>query len=457
MNNYPAADLKKVLIIAYGFPPIAYVGVYRTLRFCKYLPGKGWLPEVLTIKEDGQIFSDNDLLKRIPEEIKIHRTGFIDVWRRIQYKQLKDSEAKNAGALQAPSPEKQGIFALPAKVKKAFVSLILNIFSIPDHMLLWVPSATIRGLKLMRKDNFDIIYTTSPPHSEHLAGLLLSAFTKKPWIADCRDPISDNFSLHDVSRFHYLSNKYLEKIIVRYADKVIIASDHYSRKLKDRYPALSHKITAIRNGFDPELFEQIEAKEFDRFTILFTGSMYGTIRPDFFLKGLKKWVESRDSSVREETQFLIYGWRNERAETIAKELGIDDIVKTNGYIPQQEIIHNQKGAHLLLLVIGFDERSRGVITSKFFEYVAAGRPIIAVIPEGEALDLLRDYKKYYHVLEDDYGSLLKALDTAYGEYCTSKHVPKDDNGNSHLYKSVFNARNQVADLVDIFNEALQPN
>lgn len=455
MNNLSSGNLKKVLIIAYGFPPIAYVGVYRTLRFCKYLPGKGWLPEVITIKGDGQIFNNYSLLKKIPEEIKIHRTNIIDVWRKIQYKRIRESDAKDADALQNPPQKKEGLEAVTEKVKNVVVSLILNIFSIPDHMLLWVPFATARGIKLMCKDNYDVIYTTSPPHSEHLVGLILSAVSKKPWIADCRDPISDNFSLRDLSRFHYLSNKYLEKIIIRYADKVIIASDLYSRKLKERYPAFSHKITVIMNGFDPELFEKVEASGFDKFTIIYTGSMYGTIRPDFFLKGLKKWVESKDTGVRSETQFLIHGWRNNRAELISKELGIEDIVKIHGYIPQEEIIQKQKGAHLLLLVIGFDERSKGVVTSKFFEYIATGRPIIAIIPEGEALDLIRNHKKYYHVLEDDYDSLLKALDTAYAEYSMSKLVPTGEMSNNHLHDSIFNAKNQVVDLVNIFNEALQ--
>lgn len=455
MSDNSSDNKKKVLVIAYGFPPIAYVGVYRTLRFCKYLPSNGWLPEIITIQGDNKIYNDYDLLTKIPKEIKIHRTRNIDIWRSLQYEKIKRLDKTDTDTA-SPKPLKaNGLRSAAAKTKNIFRSIILNLFSIPDHMLFWVPFATMKGMKLLRESEYDIIYTTSPPHSEHLAGLLLSALSKKPWIADCRDPIMDNFSLADLSRAHFISNKYLEKLIMRFADKVIFASEHYSSILKERYPSLGHKITVIRNGFDPEQFDKIEADAFDKFTIVYTGSMYGTITPDFFMKGLSLWMNSRESDVRNETQVLIHGWGNAKAASLAKELGIDDIVQVKGYIPQEEIIKKQKGADLLLLIVGFDEKSKGVVTSKIYEYIATGCHILAIVPEGEALRLLKDYQRFYHVMDDDYECLFKALDTAFADYLTRKSLPVQERNPYRLEESVFNAKNQVRALVNIFEESMQ--
>ena len=73
--------MRKVLIIAYVFPPIAYAGTYRTLRFCRYLPKNGWIPHVLTVKVSDDLENDYSLLNRLPREAKIYRTGTIDFYR----------------------------------------------------------------------------------------------------------------------------------------------------------------------------------------------------------------------------------------------------------------------------------------------------------------------------------------------------------------------------------------
>jgi len=434
---------KKVLMIAYGFPPIAYAGTHRTLRFCRYLPDNGWMPTVVTIRENADLHNDFNLLKRIPREIRISRTRTVDVWHRVWKRSLSPADGRNGNGGGKPG--------LLETLGRLFRSMLLNLFSIPDHMLLWVPFAVIRGLALDRKEDFDVIYTTSPPHSEHLAGLLLAKICRKAWVADFRDPILDNFCMQDLPAYRRIVNKLLERVIVRNADRVILVSDLYCQAIAGRYPACRHKFTVIRNGFDPEQFKRIEPCLYTRFTILYTGSFYGTIMPDFFLRGLKMWVESKGPGVRGDVQALFYGFGSRRVETLARELGLEDVVKVFGFIPQDEVIRKQKGADLLLFIIGFDEQSRGVISSKVFEYLAAGVPILALIPEGDALKVISTHAQYYHVIEHDYPGLMKALDAAYEGYLGKSARPAEPESR-HLDSSPFSARLQVKDLARIFDE-----
>ena len=58
---------KKILMLAYYFPPFGGVPVQRTLKFAKYLKKYGWNPLVLTVRNGYDHFHPNDpsLLNKI--------------------------------------------------------------------------------------------------------------------------------------------------------------------------------------------------------------------------------------------------------------------------------------------------------------------------------------------------------------------------------------------------------
>ena len=451
----PDLEQKKVLVIAYGFPPIAHAGVYRTMRFCRYLPDNGWKPTVITINESEDIHSDHSLMKRIPASVRIHRTYILDIWRSIRRYQTKQARMEAARVALNDRDVSPGRVVRAAKrVKRFALSAMLKAFSIPDHMLFWIPFAVARGIRLMRKEDFDLIFTTSPPHSEHLAGLILAKVFRKPWVADFRDPIVDNFHTEELFRVELWLQALLERLIVRFADTVVVVTESHRQSLMNRYPADSGKFMVIRNGFDPALFRNIQPDRFDRFTILFAGTLYGTITPDFFIRGLARWLETKDPSVRDNVQALFYGMGCEKAGVLAHELGVEKVVKTSGLIPHSEIIRKQKGADVLLLIIGYDSKSAGVITSKIYEYMAVNRPIFAIMQESEALDILRGYGNFYHANHGDYPAIVKALDHAYEAYLQEGSAGKGEEKRPPGFdNSRYDVTVQVKDLVHIFNES----
>src|SRR5512132_3440110 len=72
-TNFMPDGVKKLLVIAYFFPPSGSVGVYRTLKFVKYLPEFGWEPVVLTVSNGKFPVYDESLLKLIPAGVEVHR------------------------------------------------------------------------------------------------------------------------------------------------------------------------------------------------------------------------------------------------------------------------------------------------------------------------------------------------------------------------------------------------
>ncbi len=440
-------------MVSYVFPPIAYVGTHRSLRFCRYLPENGWLPRVLTINETKDLENDYELFKRIPLEVKVYRTPTVDFWRLHNAKQKRKAIKK---AQAATSFQKASTKSKKTKTRTFFNRLKVlfwELLTIPDHMVFWIPFGVLKGIRVQHQEKCDVIYTTSPPHSEHIIGLILSKLFRKPWVADFRDPILDSSGYNPVSYLRFWVDRSLEKLIVKNADKVLVISENYKTIIINRYPKFENKFIYLPNGYDPQLFKRTPEESFNKFTILYSGSFYANRSPEFFLRSFSQWIKQKPPEIRQQVQVFIYGLPSSLAETIILEEELEDTVFFKGMISQDKIISKQKGAHILLLIIGFDAESRGTITSKVFEYIACDRPILAIIPEGDAADILKEYHAYLPVNSEDKNLLIKTLDKAFNDYCTnssSDSTVSKEFSNERLYNT-FNVRNQTRRLSSIFN------
>lgn len=446
---------RRVLIVAYVFPPIAYAGTHRTLRFCRYLPANGWLPTVLTIAEGEDLDNDPALLKRVPPEVGIYRTMTFDPYRtyRQRLTRMRRTGVPAGSAPRAAVPiggtGDRGA-GLIRKLKKLGIPFVTT----PDHMVFWIPFALGAGVRIARREKPDVIYTSSPPHSEHLIGLALAKLLRRPWVADFRDPILDS-SGYSPGRFQARVDAGLERLVVKHADTVLIISDDYRTKVCRRYPEWQDKLVTLPNGFDPELFERTSAEPYKRFTILYAGSFYANRRPGLFLLGFSRWIHAQGDAVKNDVQVEIYGPDFAEAREIVAEEGLEAWVRFGGMVPQDEVIRRQKGAHLLLLVIGFDPESRGTVTSKVFEYMACGHPILAIMPEGEAAAILESYSPLYWVREDDADAVATSLALAYEAYRhrDGAQAPELDVSRAD---SPYDARAQTQRLAAIFESLVAP-
>jgi len=221
--------MKRLLMVTYPFPPNSSAGAMRSERFARYLPQFGWAVDVVTIKPRQDMFKDTELLAKLGENVRVHFTRTLDPWL-----WLKDKNPKN--------------FLL-----RGIRSVLMRLFAFPDHMLLWVPFAVQAGLKVFRQNRIDAIYTTSPPHSTHLAGLIVSSFTGKPWIADFRDPWTLNAYREKgaIERFLLRLEKMMEQTVLKNASLVLANTKANQQNLLKAFPFLNEeKVLHLPNGWE---------------------------------------------------------------------------------------------------------------------------------------------------------------------------------------------------------------
>ena len=346
--------MKKALIVTYYYPPLCGGGVFRSLKFSRYLPEFDYQPYVLTVKNSLSNLKDPLLMKEIPKEVKISRTFSFE----------------------------HKIFRAP----RHFLNINLKWFFVPDENIGWLPTAVFRGSKLIQKNNIDVIYASGPVWTTFLIGFLLKKKTKKPLIIDFRDPWINNSNIKYPTRIHEFIEKTIEKKIVAEANYITVVSDLIKEDLIKRYPFVVPKIETLTNGFDPEDFNHLNSlKKNNKFTITYTGSIYGLRTARSFLIGLKELIIKNDV-LAQNIEVLFIGTYGKETVRLVRELHLEKYVKLKGHMSHTKCIEFLMSSDLLLLLITSKEN----LTGKMFEYFASQKPIITISPlDGLASKLIR--------------------------------------------------------------------
>ncbi len=393
---------KKLLFIAYTFPPIPYGGTYRALRLCRGFADKGIQCHVLTIKEYDDIPNDYDLLKEVPESVVIHRTPIVDPWRRYQ------------------SFKKKFANKFWFKIVNKFVSFGLRLITFPDHMLLWVPFAVSKARKVIKEEEIETILISSPPDSSQLIGLILKKWLKIQWVADFRDPIYGNVAqvnlidpINPLDKLHKKLLRKYDRVIACTADMLIANTEIHAYQLQQHYSCTN--VQVIRNSYDPTDFSNVTEQKYPVLTIAHVGSIYGRRNPDLLFAAIKQLAtDYAPESLRLQVVFLGLGgdslWEN------IKRYGIEEYVKIKDQVSHHEAIKSMCHAHLLLLIKATGKWSKGQIPGKFFEYVGSLNPVLCIGPKDSEVAALIQEQKLGYVVEDDISEMLSVLGTIYAQY-----------------------------------------
>ena len=372
----------RLLLVTYYFPPSGGAGVQRTLKWVKYLRDFGVEPVVLTVEAGAYPKTDATLARDVPPGVAVHRTRSLDpfgAYARLTGRSRQQAVAETSGHL--------GEGASPAERFARFVRA--NVF-VPDARVGWVPFAVQRGLQLLRDEQFDAVLTSGPPHSVHLAGWMLRARTGLPWIADFRDPWTDiNYydELPRTAAAHAL-DRWLERSVLERADRVVTVSPGWRNLLLGKVERDTSDFAVIHNGFDPEDFGPAEAPPEDRFTLVYVGSLYGSRSPAALWRAL---AALRERGEIDRLRLRLVGRIGDDVLATLREYGLDGITEHVPYLPHDEAVSEMQRATLLLLTVESYRHERGNLTGKVYEYLGAGRPILALGPaEGDAANLLRE-------------------------------------------------------------------
>ncbi|MCC6224115.1 MAG: glycosyltransferase [Thermoleophilia bacterium] len=365
----------RLLLVSLYWPPAGGAGVQRPLKLAGHLAALGHDVHVLAPDDPKWLHRDPSLAT--PPGVTVHRARNRGPRARRPAEELRSSRGARRLALRVG-------FALRGALA-------------PDASVLWNATAAPAAIELARRLRVDVVLTTSPPGSVHLAGAAARRVAGVPWVADLRDSIAQ----HPHRRRDVRGERALARLVARRANAVVCAS----RAIADEMAALgvAGRLEVIGNGCDFEDFEGLEYRPGPRFRITHAGSFFGRRDPRPFLEALAR----TDGAV---VARFVGDFRSGDREH-AEQLGLGDRVELVPYLPRAEVLALQRDSEALLLLIPEAEgRGRGVLSGKVFEYLAAERPVLAAVPpDGEAAALIREVGAGVVVAPDDVGGLAAAL------------------------------------------------
>jgi glycosyltransferase involved in cell wall biosynthesis len=372
----------KVLLATMYFPPAGGGGVQRSLKLAQYLPALGIETHVLAPDDPKWVHRDPELL--VPTQAWVHRVRYVGPRARKPAEELRRSEGLEKALVQAQVTARRLL--------------------VPDASVTWNLTAIPAAIRIARREGIDAVLTTSPPGSVHFIGAAVQKATGARWLADLRDPLVANphrRSDTTATRARQAANEQLARLVARRADAISCVSE----AIADEVRGLGARgiVRTVANGCDFEDFAGLEYQPAERFRITHTGSFFGKRDPRPFLQAL------HDSGLDVVARF-VGDFRSTDREW-AESLGLGDRLELVDYAPRRESLRLQRDSEaLLLLVPDAGGRGKGVLSGKVFEYLAAGRPVLAVVPpDGAAAELVRETRAGPVVAPDDVDGISRAL------------------------------------------------
>lgn len=441
--------MQKVLIVAHEFPPIAGGQVMRMTKFAKYLPIYGWRPIIVTAEpEDCYHRSawgmDPLLSDQIDETVMVLRSRSpLERMARNLANQFRQKSDTLSPHISVPDSNH-----LKRSRKSSAIDHLRRFHVFQDESALWLPYAYTAALRMIHRERPQVLITTSPPHLLQLTGYMLKRKTGIRWIADFRDGWTDNTLFRSDSSVRLSFDNMIERLIIKNADVVVVVTKHMLDSLRNRYPRYAGKIRLIYNGYDGRDFEPVRRslnRSSERVVFSHVGNWGGHRDPSILIRAFEELFDEKRLD-RDRVTLRLIG-SGDRVS-----IAIPDWVDIQPPVTHNSALQQMVDADVLVLLADIKERE-AAFTSKVFEYLAAQRPILAIIPTvGELAELLKEYSLGVIASADDVNQVKQAVLTASREASENNLLTTSDLEIIHR----FDREHQTLQLVELF-QRLEPN
>ncbi|MFC2130936.1 glycosyltransferase [Bacteroidota bacterium] len=382
--------MKNLLIIAYYFPPSGGPGVQRVLKHVQYLPEFGWNPIVLTVSNGQFPARDESLLEKIPGNIPVYRSHIYEPY--DLYRKLTGKKQGTAIDVNVIKKDDQKI-----SFKEKIAEFIRATFFIPDARAGWRLSAGKAINQIRKEHKIDAIYSSSPPYTCSLIARNFKRRSGLPWIAGFRDPWRGFISTPKRWFIPELIDIMMEKSVFTEADAVECAWEGIIKDALGKYPMLNKsKFHHIPNGFDSADFPKVEKKRNEKFTVTYTGSMYGRRNPASFFEAIELLV-SQGKIKPDELHLRFVGRFGAEVHEMFDKTSYKNAIEIIDYVPHNKSMEYLMLSAVLLLVVDESKESSEIVPGKVYEYIGVQRPIIAIAPHDGAIATLIEETKSGHV------------------------------------------------------------
>ena len=344
-----AATPRRILLVAYFYPPLNSIGSRRPAALARWLRRRGHDVTVLTSLQSGIAADDAALGVVRTRDLLATRLN----WRGDSLK------AATGGSDAAWDPDRH----------------LWGSIVIPDIQLVsWAPFAAVAARRLHAKRSFDVVITTSPVESVHAVGLALRR-EGVPWIADMRDGWRFEAPREDWPlAWQRRVDGQLERLALARADEVVMVTEPLSADLRRR---LGCRVETITNGFDPEDPDarvNMDAPVDERkLTLAHTGGLGRVQSLDPLLEALAR-IARDDPSLPERVELVLAGQRTAEQQALHARPEYAPFIRHVGFVSRPEALAIQRAADVLVLVTS--GARVGEATGKLFEYLAVRRPIL---------------------------------------------------------------------------------
>lgn len=351
--------MKKLLVVAYRFPPFAGTSSTRIASFCKYLPEYGWQPKVVC----GDWKNDN--CEQFDEQFA--RASQASVAGKVAVEDVRRSKRVQGSA----------ISKLPAALRRESAKC-LN-----DHRWRLTGRRVISDV-IERYGPFDAMLATAPPWSTLSLANWASKRYGLPWVADFRDIYEES-----LPRVLWNFGAAVEKYYLSTCSSIVTVSEPLALKLQRRHKLENY---TVPNGYDPEDYraakDGIANDSCNKlFNIVYTGMLYpvghpARESPKVLFEALDKLHAQRRVDLSD-FRVDVIGTPHAKAKPHFAEVAYPSIYNIVEWIDRRESYRRQLNATLLLLLGSV--KIPGIMTAKVFEYLASGRPILSICSKDDGI------------------------------------------------------------------------
>lgn len=383
-------------MVTFQYPPFhGSSAVNRTFHFTRHLPSLGWSPSILSVHTLAYRHLDYNQMSSIPPDVRVVRTFGLDAARHLSI--------------------------------RGFYPLFL---ALPDPWWSWWVTAVPRGLRLIQELRPDVIWSTFPIPTAHLIALTLQRLSGIPWVADFRDPMTEEGYPTPLKKWKV--HRWIERRSVERAEVLVFTTAGAKRVYGERYSgAPESKWAVIENGYEEEDFAALESADGGSppdgrpFVLLHSGTLYPWERdPDALFTALAHLRRNKVIEPLHLRVILRGTGHDEHHRRGIRHHGLEDMVRLEPALPYRDAIAEMLRADALLLLQASNCNQQ--VPAKAYEYMRSRRPILALTdPSGDTAAVLRRAGVHSMVPLDSVKSIAEFL-PVFLESCRRGTAPVPD-------------------------------